>query len=573
MCHTPFEVDMQINGRYLCSLALMALVTLMLGACAADPVGDLEEGTTDVGTGDDAAEDDAEVTEDGADDEAGAEDADDAAADGASITVAGDQADELDPTTARTAAASVILDTICYALYAYDTDAELQPRLATELPDTSDDGLTVTIGIRDDVTFNDGTPLDAEAVKISLDRHRELPDSARAGEMAIITDVEVVDEHTVELALEEPFAALGATLAGPPGRIMSPAQLEELGDDFGGDPVCAGPFKFAERPDQDRVIVERAEEFYDADEVQLDQIIFVAIDDNAVAVSNLRSGEVDVVSALAPVNLDDAEGDGNIEVFRRPGTGYVGFTINLGLVDGMDEPVGQVDTPIAQDPRLREAFELSLDRELINEIVYDGLHDVGCTAVSPNVPFAAANPECPERDVERAMELIEESDYDAPIEVDLMVSTDPDRMRIAELTQSMAAEAGFEVNVRSLEATTTIDEATAGDYEMWLIGFGGGPDPDTALYRMNHSQGGSNDSGVGFTDIDDEIDAALDATRTEPDQDARIELFREPLELIAERRAIIYLYHPSQIVGARDHLTGIELRPNGVDFAQVGVAD
>src|SRR5699024_499206 len=110
-------------------------------------------------------------------------------------------------------------------------------------------------------------------------------------------------------------------------------QLDELGEDFGSDPVCVGPFSFVERPDQDRVVVEQSEHFYDADDVEVEQITFLSIEDNAVAVNNLRSGEVDI-SNVAPVNAEEVEGDGSLNILNRPGTGYVGFTVNLGLVDG-----------------------------------------------------------------------------------------------------------------------------------------------------------------------------------------------------------------------------------------------
>lgn len=485
---------------------------------------------------------------------------------GNSITVVTGEPDELDPTLYRTAASSGILSSICETLYDYDMEAELIPRLASDLPEPDEEGTTVTIPLRDGIVFNDGTDFDAEAVKTSLDRHREHEDSARSGEVEIIESVEVVDDHTIQLTLAEPFGPLAATLAGPPGRIMSPTQLDELGDDFGDDPVCVGPFEFAERPDQGTVVVEHADDYYDADQVELEQITYQAIEDNAVAVNNLRADEVDV-STVSPNNLEEAEQDDGVNVLTREGYGYQGLTINLGLVDGIEDPVGEVDTPLAQDPQLREAFELALDKEAINDVVFDGMHTVGCTAVAPHGPFGEANPECPGHDPQRAEQLIAESSYDPPVEVDLMVTTDPDAQRTGELVQSMAEEVGFDVNVRVLEATTAIDELVAGDYEMFLVGFGSGPDPDTAIYRMNHSEGGSNDSGVGAGPLDDQIDQGLDHARTAFEEDERIERLREPLELILERRAIIYLYHPSHIVGVSADLANTELTPGGMpDF-------
>jgi peptide/nickel transport system substrate-binding protein len=552
---------MVARHRLLIALAALALVA---AACNGEPVGDLEDPGDDIAEtdpGDDVAEDAEDVDD--------AEDGEDVEHPENSITVVGGQADELDPSFYRTAASSAVLAVICESLYDYDMDAELIPRLASELPEPDGDGTTVTIPLRDDAVFNDGTQLDAEAVKTSLDRHREHEDSNRSGEVEIIESVDVVDEHTIQLSLSEPFGPLGATLAGPAGRIMSAAQLEELGDEFGDDPVCVGPFQFGDRPNQDTIVVERSEEYYGADEVSLDQITFQAIDDNAVAVNNLRSGEVHM-TPVDPNNVGQVEEAGNLQVLTREGYGYRGLTVNLGLVDGMDEPVGEVEGPLAQDPRIREAFELALDKETIMEVVFDGMHAVACSAVAPHGPFGDANPECPGRDLERAQQLIEESDYDAPVEVDLMVTTGRDNQRVGELIQAMTEEAGFAVNLRVLEATTAIDQMVEGEYEMIYLGFGSGPDPDTAVYRMNHSEGGSNDSGVGAGPLDGQIDESLDRARTTFDQDERVELLREPLELILERRAIIYLFHPSHIVGTSGDLEGVELTPGGApDFRKV----
>ena len=567
---------MRITSRYLCVLAVFAL---MLTACAADPVGDLDDGTADADTDADSdiADDDDDDTDGddadtGNDDDAGAEDDGDADSGGAdgdrSITVASAQADEMDPTTYATAAASAIMETFCWSLYVYDYDAELQPQLAADLPEFSEDGLTVTIPLREDALFNDGTELDAESVIISLERHLEHEESNRAGEIEVITGMEAVDEHTVELTLEEPFAPLTAQLSGPPGRIMSPAQLDEMGDDFADDPVCAGPFSFVDRPDQDVVIVEKSEHFWDADSVEIEEITYQVIDDNAVAVNNLLAGEIDV-AAVSPTNLGEVEGNDEFQVINSPGVGYQGLTINLGRV-GEDNEIGDVDTPLAQEPLLREALELAIDKEAINEIVYDGLHTPACSVISPEVPFWDAVPECPERDVERAEELIAEAGFDAPVEISLLTSTDPDVQRVAELIQSMAGEAGFEVSVDAMESTTAIDTAGEGDFDTWLIGFGSGPDPDAPLHRYHHSEGTTN-YGIGVGPTDDEIDELLDATRAETEEADRVELLREPLELIAERRSIIYLYHPSHNLGARSDLTGLDLKPNGnPEYDQVG---
>lgn len=561
-------------------LAALSTLALMAVACSAQPQGDLETGDTDVAADDDDASDggggdDDDTADDGIDDDNDdndtAEDDNDTAdtGDGQHVTIVGAQPDSLDPTTYATAGSSQIIDTFCEALYAYDFDAEVSPLLAAEEPEFSDDALTVTIPIREDVQFNDGTDLDAEAVVTSLDRHLNHPESGRAGELSLIESMEAIDDMTVEIQLSEPFTPLVAALAGPSGRIMSPTQLEELGDDFGDDPICVGPFEFSERPDQGLVVVTRAENYYRADEVGMDQLTFTTIEDNAVAVNNLLAGEVDLTT-VAPVNIDRVEGEDGLQFLTTEGLGYQGLTINLGLEGSRDDPLGDPGTVMSSDPRIREAFELSLDRDEINDLVYQGMHVVGCSPIPPASPFAAASPECPGQDLERAQQLLEEAGVDTPVPVDLTVSSTPDAQRTGELIQAMAGEAGFDVSVQAMEATTAIDQGVAGDFDTWLIGFGTGPEPDGGIYRFHHTEGGTNAAGIGLGETDGDIDAALDAARQTDDIDERIAAYSEALALIGERRNIIFLYHPSHFVGANADLEGTELLPGGMaDFSRL----
>src|SRR5690606_12438974 len=167
-------------------------------------------------------------------------------------------ADTLDPTFGQTFGGRYVFMHMCETLYDITSDLEVVPMVAAELPTLSDDGLTATIPLREDAVFNDGEPFNAEAVKTSLDRHRELEGSARAGELASVAEVSVVDEFTVELSLSEQFAPLPAILADRSGMILSPAKLDELGEDFGQDPVCVGPYELDEHVVGDRFVLTKS---------------------------------------------------------------------------------------------------------------------------------------------------------------------------------------------------------------------------------------------------------------------------------------------------------------------------
>ena len=149
--------------------------------------------------------------------------------------------DLLDPTLARTYVGRIIFSQMCEKLYEIDENLRIHPQLAADMPAISDGGRTVTIKLRAGVKFNDGTPMDAESVRFSLDRHRTLKGSNRASELAPVEAVEVVDPLTVRLRLKAPYSPLVAQLTDRAGMPLSPTAVNKLGDKFGTAPVCVGP--------------------------------------------------------------------------------------------------------------------------------------------------------------------------------------------------------------------------------------------------------------------------------------------------------------------------------------------
>ena len=136
--------------------------------------------------------------------------------------------DVLDPTTSSSLYTRYVMETMCEKLYDIDVSGEIVPMLATELPEVSDDGRTV-LPLKEGVRFADGTPFDAEAVKTSIDRHLTKEDSSRRSELGPITDVKAVDEHTVEIDYETPFAPIAAVARRPRGHDHVAHRAREVG--------------------------------------------------------------------------------------------------------------------------------------------------------------------------------------------------------------------------------------------------------------------------------------------------------------------------------------------------------
>src|SRR3954454_17280116 len=186
--------------------------------------------------------------------------------------------DILDPTLARTYVGRIVFASFCDKLFDIDEKINIVPQLALS-HETSADGKEVTIKLRPGVKFQDGEPFNAVEAKFSLERHLTMQGSFRKPELAALDHVDVVDSLTIKLVLKAPFSPLIAQLTDRAGMMVSPKAAKEQGDKFGLRPVCAGPYKFVERVQQDRIVVEKFADYWDKDNVQIDRITYLPVID------------------------------------------------------------------------------------------------------------------------------------------------------------------------------------------------------------------------------------------------------------------------------------------------------
>jgi peptide/nickel transport system substrate-binding protein len=303
--------------------------------------------------------------------------------------------DVLDPTMARTFVGRIVFSALCDKLVDIAPDLKVVPQLATEWS-WSADNKALTMKLRPGVTFHDGEKFDAAAVKYSIERHKTMQGSQRRGELSAVTSVDVVDPLTVRLNTAAPFAPLLATLTDRAGMIISPKAGAALGDKFGTAPVCTGPFKFVERVAQDRIVVEKFDGYWNKANVNFSRIEFRPFIDATVRLANLRSGQLDFIERLSATDAGAVQKDAKLKFASITEIGYYGITINIGKSDRAKT------SALGSNPKIREAFELSLDRNGINKVVFDGLATPGNQWVAPNNPAYAKSVPIPKRDVARA---------------------------------------------------------------------------------------------------------------------------------------------------------------------------
>ena len=365
------------------------------------------------------------------------------------------------------------------------------------------------------MTFHDGEKLDAAAVKFSLERHKTMPGSNRRGELALVSSVDVVDPATVRLNLSAPFSPLLAQLADRAGMIVSPKAAQAAGDKFGTKPVCAGPFQFVERIAQDRIVVERFPNYWNKGEIHFDRIVYVPIPDATVRLSNLRAGQLDFIERPCRSDLPQLKTDARFKVAKITEIGYQGITINVGKSDLAQK------NPLGRDPRVREAFELALDREGIVQVAMDGEATVGNQWVAPTNAWYAKSMPVPKRDIARAKALLQEAGVPNPA-FTLMTPTTTDAQKTAQVVQAMAKEAGFDIKIQSTEFSTSLDLADRGQFDAYVLAWSGRADPDGNIYSFDACKQPLNNAGY----CKPEVDELLTRARTTRDAGRAAEALR-----------------------------------------------
>jgi peptide/nickel transport system substrate-binding protein len=469
--------------------------------------------------------------------------------------------DRLDPTTSTSLYTRYVMTSICEKLYDLDATGGIVPQLATGVPTTSSDGLTVTFGVRTGVRFADGTPFDAAAVRTSLQRHLTFKGSARRSEMGPLTSVDAPDAEHVVLRFKQPFAPITAALADRAGMIMSPAALASEGANFGDHPVCVGPFKFAARVPQTAIDVVRDPLYYDAGRVHLDAITYRIMPDTVTRAANLRSGDVQVANTISPQDVDALAKDRNLHVLQSGSLGYQGVTINTGNVDGVGKPPKRIDTPLGRDPRVREAFASAIDRQTLVATVFNNWFEAACSPIAPPSPYASpASNACPPYDPARSRRLLAEAGVPTPLKVAMQVTNTQDELRYAQALQASVAEGGFDLQIVPVEYSTLLDVEIRGDFELLQLGWSGRIDPDGNTTRFLGTGASANYGGYSSPELDDllaQASRSIDTAR-------RAELYGRATQVIQRDNPIVYTYRLRLLTVHSTRLTGIEVYSDGV---------
>lgn len=406
-------------------------------------------------------------------------------------------------------------------------DGELVPYLAETL-EPNDDLTVYSMTLRDGVTFHDGTPLNADAVVKHFERMAsdEYQCPCR-GSVEIIESMEMPDGPeglSVVFHLNTPSVAFPNMLAGSTGWVASPTAVETLGDRFASNPVGTGPFKMKEFSPGERVVLEAYDGYWQTDEdgVQLpylDEITFLPIPDSGQRVNALRTGEIDIFQTADSDTVVTAEEQG------FAAQKISGSSSTILLMNNAKPPFNDV--------RARQALAYAINKDVINERVYDGVREPSYSGFATDSPFYNPDAGTPKYDPDKAKELVDEL---GGLEFTLVCIPTPEADAILQLVKQMGEQVGMKITLETQEQGTYVDRIFSrnGDYEAACFRSAHFIEPDAVRPGLT-----TDDPGNLVFYSNPEVDRLLDEARQTADVEERKEKYFRVQEITGEEVPLI----------------------------------
>ncbi|WP_165814441.1 ABC transporter substrate-binding protein [Pararhodobacter oceanensis] len=459
-----------------------------------------------------------------------------------------DDPPELDPHLSSSNASRTILHNIFATLVEVDDKLQIQPELA-ERWEVSEDGRQYTFYLRDGVKFHDGTTLDADAVAFNFDRMRDADEfgSARAGELAFVEDVKVDGPLQVTVTLSQPYGGFLPALASWSGMIVSPTAVEEHGRDFGQVLVGAGPFRFVNRIRDDRVVLERFDEYFKDGLPYLDGVVYRPFVDAEARIVNLETGSIHIINTVPGRAVNRLQESEDINLSIVGGLGFRGIWVN-------------VDSDELGSRERRAALSACIDRRVVVNSIF------GEAAVPAVGPFSPATwvvdsaEEAPHRDVDAARAALAEAGVPDGFSFPLLITPDDESIRVASIYAAMCSEVGIDIQLQQVEFGTILSRMAEGNYAGAQIELSPRNDPDLSAHPWFHSSGGVNFSHYASP----EMDRVLDEARAAVDQGERRALYREALELFNTDFPYVFVYHLQEMKAHRAEMMGYRHIPDSM---------
>jgi ABC-type transport system substrate-binding protein len=429
-------------------------------------------------------------------------------------------------------------------LLTIDTKGNVVPNIAEKI-DSAPDATWFKLTLHKGVKFQDGTPLDADAVVKHFKRLSDPKHRCRClSDLAAISTVEATGPLEITFKMKSPAAYFPALLADVPGMVASPTAVEKAGADYGATGIGAGPFKLKEWQRGNQVVFERNPDYWKGKPL-LDEVVLRPMTEEQTRYASLKAGNLDIVMNAAPRDIVDARASKKFKVVN-PGSLATSFVmLNL-------------RKPDVSDIRVRQAMAYALDRNTINKAINKGVYKVANTPFGSGLSPHEAVDGYPGYDPAKAKKLLAE--YGKPVKVQMSIRASGQNALMAQAIQQMWKKVGIETEILQMEQVQLVRAAFAKDYQVMLYRWAGGADPDKNVYSFFYSTGSAN--RVQYNNPD--MDRLLDAARGTTDPAARLKDYREINNLLARDLPYLFLNYFDNISLTAPSVHGITAIPDGL---------
>ena len=493
----------------------------------------------------------------------------------------------LDPHNSNDSASAQVRMNIYETLIYQNPEGELVPGLATEWEQVDEN--TWNFKLREGVTFHSGQEFTAEDVKATYARVLD-PNVAASVQFLfeMIDEVEVVNDHELNIKTKEPFAPLDRHLAHSTAGIMSKSlidkdyenaleasglglsldeyyaereegsesfaeyasKLNNIGQIINQEPDGTNHLKLQSRSAGDNVVLEKFEEFNNGERF-FNSVTFKVIPENGSRVGELETGGIDVATGIDTASVPRIEGGADMEIIEKDSvrTTYLGLNYKKELF---------------QDENIKKAIAYAIDREDIVNGIFDGMGVPSKGPLAPPVWGYSEELVGAEYDIEKAKEYLSQSSQPDGFKTTLWVNEDEQIINTAVYIQEQLKQINIDVSIEQMEWGAYLDNLVQGNHDMFILGWTTvTQDADYGLYALFHSKNhGSAGNRIFYTNS--KVDELLDAGRSETDEAKRADIYKEAEQLIVDDGQSVFLMHNTFFVGVNTKkATGFKLDSAG----------
>jgi peptide/nickel transport system substrate-binding protein len=459
----------------------------------------------------------------------------------------------VDPIRSTQDSERLLLDLLTSSLFEVGAGPTIVPGLV-ESWQAGEPGSWV-LKLRQGVTFQDGAPLNADAVKLNIERAQNDAGSFFKTDVQSISKVEAIDPLTVRITQATPNTGLLSRLTSGAGQIISPAAIQQGGSLLNVKSAGSGAFTLTEAVRDTRIVLSRSPSYWrngsDGQRLPyLDRLTFNVITDTAARIAALRAGQVDFyISNPGYLDLDLVKSSSDVSITETDGLALNTIVLNT----SRDQ---------LKDARVRQALSLALDREAIKATIFAGTGKVVDGHIPPALTWAYDQSNHPylKWDIARAKQLLTAAGYSGNLKLTLTYSRFEGGDAMAQLVQEYFKQAGVAVELQVLEFPVALQRLQNGDFDAMLLNRSGSIEPDDVLYPQFSSKGNQNYSKFSSP----ELDAALERGRTTLDGQQRADAYRQAQKLLSDQQPVIVYYNPPRLLTTRTNVRAYPATLNGV---------